>query len=90
MGEMAGGMLDSGGARDELKTQFMTREGTYHLMTLAEYSRPNRVGYANQAANCNAPVKVCIRSFICRKLYSNSPKIIELCHLVIPCLKSTL
>ena len=34
------------------------REGTYHLMTLAEYSRPNRVGYANQAASCNAPVKV--------------------------------
>ena len=53
-------MLDSGGGRDELKTQFMTREGTYHLMTLAEYSRPNRVGYANQAANCNAPVKVWI------------------------------
>jgi len=44
--------------RDELKTQFMTREGTYHLMTLAEYTRPNRVGYANQAANNNAPVKV--------------------------------
>jgi len=51
-------VLDSGGGRDELKTQFMTREGTYHLMTLAEYSRPNRVGYANQAASCNAPVKV--------------------------------
>ena len=32
--------------------------GTYHLMTLAEYTRPNRVGYANQAANSNAPVKV--------------------------------
>ena len=27
-------------------------------MTLAEYTRPNRVGYANQAANNNAPVKV--------------------------------
>ena len=27
-------------------------------MTLAEYTRPNRVGYANQAANTNAPVKV--------------------------------
>ena len=27
-------------------------------MTLAEYSRPNRVGYANQAANTSAPVKV--------------------------------
>jgi len=44
--------------RDELKTQFMTREGTYHLMTLAEYSRPNRVGYANAAATMTAPVKV--------------------------------
>ena len=32
---MAGSVLDSGGGRDELKTQFMTREGTYHLMTLA-------------------------------------------------------
>ena len=27
----------------------MTREGTYRLMTLSEYSRPNRVGYANNA-----------------------------------------
>jgi len=44
--------------RDELKTQFMTREGTYQLMTLAEYSRPNRVGYANAAVNMTAPVKV--------------------------------
>ena len=44
--------------RDELKTQFITREGTYHLMTLAEYSRPNRVGYANAAATTTAPVKV--------------------------------
>jgi len=62
-------MIDSGGARDELKTQFMTREGTYHLMTLAEYSRPNRVGYANQAANCNAPVKV---SFVNSETGENS------------------
>ena len=30
------------GQRDELKTQFMTREGLYKLMTLSEYSRPNR------------------------------------------------
>ena len=50
---------------DELKTQFMTREGTYRLMTLSEYSRPNRVGYANAAqgggtsAGCpGGPVKV--------------------------------
>ena len=39
VGEMAGSVLDSGGGRDELKTQFMTREGTYHLMTLAGLKR---------------------------------------------------
>ncbi|XP_014280346.1 WD repeat-containing protein 20 isoform X1 [Halyomorpha halys] len=38
--------VDSGG-KEELKTQFITREGTYRLMTLSEYSRPNRVGYTN-------------------------------------------
>ena len=55
-----GGGTGSGGSNsgDELKTQFMTREGTYRLMTLSEYSRPNRVGYANAAANTSAPVKV--------------------------------
>lgn len=36
----------------ELKTQFATREGTYRLMTLSEYSRPNRVGYQT---NQNSP-----------------------------------
>ena len=35
----AGGNM---GQREELKTQFMTREGLYKLMTLSEYSRPNR------------------------------------------------
>lgn len=44
-----------GGGKDELKTQFMTREGVYKLMTLSEYSRPNRVGFNTQA---NTPVKV--------------------------------
>lgn len=33
--------------KDDLKTQFITREGIYRLMTLSEYSRPNRVGYTN-------------------------------------------
>lgn len=33
--------------KDDLKTQFITREGVYRLMTLSEYSRPNRVGYTN-------------------------------------------
>ena len=45
--------------------------GTYHLMTLAEYTRPNRVGYANQAANSNAPVKVDTGDMFC----SNSENI---------------
>ena len=30
---------------DDIKAQFMTREGLYKLMTLSEYSRPNRVSY---------------------------------------------
>jgi hypothetical protein len=34
------------------------REGTYRLMTLAEYSRPSRVGYASQQGAGSAPVKV--------------------------------
>lgn len=41
--------------KEDIKTQFITREGTYKLMTSAEYSRPNRVGYTPQA---NTPVKV--------------------------------
>lgn len=32
----------------DVKTQFVTREGTYRLMTLSEYSRPNRVAYQPQ------------------------------------------
>ena len=39
----------------------MTREGTYRLMTLSEYSRPNRVGYANNAqggSGGGVPVRV--------------------------------
>ena len=59
MADLGGGLLEPGsGQREELKTQFMTREGTYHLMTLAEYTRPNRVGYNNQPANGSVPVKV--------------------------------
>jgi WD repeat-containing protein 20 len=37
---------------DEVKTQFITREGTYRLLNLSEYSRPNRVGYQS---NQNSP-----------------------------------
>ena len=52
-----------GGGKDEIKTQFMTREGTYKLMPLSEYSRPNRVAY-NGHGQANPPVKV---SFITLK-----------------------
>lgn len=34
-----------GNSNDQLKTQFITREGVYKLLTLATYSRPNRIGY---------------------------------------------
>lgn len=42
--------MDQNG-KDDLKTQFATREGTYRLMTLSEYSRPNRVGYQTNQNN---------------------------------------
>lgn len=38
-----------GSSSDQLKTQFVTREGVYKLLTLATYSRPNRIGYNVQA-----------------------------------------
>lgn len=52
-GEMA---ACEGGGKDELKTQFTTREGTYKVLSLSEYSRPNRVGYSSSQSN--SPVKV--------------------------------
>lgn len=45
-----------GGGKEDLKTQFVTREGTYKLMTLSEYSRPNRVG--NTDTRGSASVRV--------------------------------
>ncbi|XP_026274464.1 WD repeat-containing protein 20 isoform X1 [Frankliniella occidentalis] len=53
--QVDGGSSD-GGDPDELKTQFYTREGTYRLMTLSEYSRPNRVGYTNTQGNASVRV----------------------------------
>lgn len=47
--------MDSGG-KEDLKTQFVTREGIYKLMTLSEYSRPNRVG--NTDTRGSASVRV--------------------------------
>lgn len=49
--------LDSNG-KDDLKTQFITREGTYRLMTLSEYSRPNRVGYTNNQSSPQVRVSI--------------------------------
>lgn len=46
--------MDSGG--NDVKTQFITREGTYRLMTLSEYSRPNRVGYTNSQGSSQVRV----------------------------------
>lgn len=44
--------------KDDLKTQFVTREGTYRLMTLSEYSRPNRVGYTNNQSSPQVRVSI--------------------------------
>ncbi|XP_055381079.1 WD repeat-containing protein 20 [Condylostylus longicornis] len=44
--------------KDDLKTQFVTREGTYRLMTLSEYSRPNRVGYTNSQSSPQVRVSI--------------------------------
>lgn len=61
-------------AKDEIKTQFLTREGNYKLMTSAEYSRPNRLGYSAQGNN--TPVKVSFVSLpttqLCDSLTSSS------------------
>ncbi|CAH0395701.1 unnamed protein product [Bemisia tabaci] len=47
--------VDSGG-KDEVKTHFVTREGTYKLMPLSEYSRPNRPPYSSVQGN--SPVRL--------------------------------
>ncbi|KAL9899676.1 WD repeat-containing protein 20 isoform 1-T2 [Glossina fuscipes fuscipes] len=44
--------------KDDLKTQFVTREGTYRLLTLPEYSRPNRVGYTNNQSSPQVRVSI--------------------------------
>ena len=45
------------GVKDEPKTQFMAREGTYRLMSHSDYSRQNRVGYSS-TGHGNIPVRV--------------------------------
>jgi len=49
------GDFTSGGTRDEIRTQFITREGTYKLMNLSEYSRPTRMPLNGPN---NTPVRV--------------------------------
>lgn len=41
--DLNSGVAGSSNGRDEVRTHFTTREGVYKLMTLAEYSRPNRI-----------------------------------------------
>lgn len=53
---MAVQLLENG--KDDLKTQFITREGTYRLMTLSEYSRPNRVGYQSNQSSPQVRVSI--------------------------------
>lgn len=50
--------MDQGMAKDDLKTQFVTREGTYRLMALSEYSRPNRVGYTSNQGSPQVRVSI--------------------------------
>ncbi|KAK0410345.1 hypothetical protein QR680_005078 [Steinernema hermaphroditum] len=48
-------------SKDEVKSQFVTREGLYKMMTLAEYSRPNRTQMAQTPGAQNVgsgPVRV--------------------------------
>lgn len=49
--------LDSN-IKDELKTQFQTREGVYHLLPLPEYTRTNRVSYTNQQSSPQVRVSI--------------------------------
>jgi hypothetical protein len=44
--------METNNGKDDLKTNFVTREGVYRLLNLSEYSRPNRVGYQS---NQNSP-----------------------------------
>lgn len=48
--------METNNGKDDLKTNFVTREGVYRLLNLSEYSRPNRVGYQS---NQNSP-QVCV------------------------------
>lgn len=64
--------MDQNG-KDDLKTQFMTREGTYRLITLSEYSRPNRVGY--QTNQNNPQVRVSLITLPATDAVSNATTI---------------
>lgn len=63
---------------NELKTQLVTREGTYHLVPQAEYSRPKASSYApvnngiGVAAPNSTPVRVSFARVHCTDLI-NSP-----------------
>lgn len=52
---------EGGSIKEEIKTQFITREGIYKLLSLSEYSRPNRAAFTGVS---NTPVKT---SFVTHK-----------------------
>ncbi|KJH48465.1 WD domain, G-beta repeat protein [Dictyocaulus viviparus] len=66
--------------KEELKTHFTAREGTYKLMTMAEYSRPNRIPVNQMQPGTGnvvgAPVRVSFLSLVNGK-NSVSPKVEE-------------
>lgn len=53
--ELYSAMASHKGPSSELKQQFATKEGVYRLMTLSEYSRPNKMPYSVQQCH---PVRV--------------------------------
>ena len=67
------GQGEGGSIKEEVKTQFVTREGVYKLLTLSEYSRPNRVSFNGVS---NTPVKA---SFVTHKESATTVKDDKIC-----------
>ncbi|KRY17937.1 WD repeat-containing protein 20 [Trichinella patagoniensis] len=58
------GCIDNAAKEESIKSQFITREGTYKLMTLSEYSRPSRMPLNTTQGNNVAGSAVVHVSFI--------------------------
>lgn len=48
---------DSGG-KDDIKTQFTTREGTYKLLNPPDHFRQNRVAYTNNQSSTSVHISL--------------------------------